>query len=534
MLGIWFGCWIALAFFPAGAQDRKKSEAKDHFEKWIKEDVRYLITPEEKDVFSKLQAAEEKESFIEQFWLRRDPDPSTPTNEFREEHYRRIAYANERFAEGTPGWLTDRGRIYIIHGQPDRIESHDAGEVAYERRPEEGGGTTATFPFLRWWYRHIDGIGDDIELEFVDKRFSGAYSLVTDSFEKDALMHTNFAPTDAELAGVAERVERFRYTPQRAGNLLNYREKDNPFEKYRQLAKLEAPRPLKYRDLEKVVRVNITYALTPVKVRMDYVRLDEGRVLVPITVQVANKDLEFKNQGSVYAARMAAYGKITNLAGRVVTEFEQDIMTSYPPHSFEKGLSEVSLYQKIVTLDAGMRYKLDLVIKDLQSGKLGLAEKAVAPPRYGPEKLQASSLILSNSLKTLDMPPEAEQMFVLGDVRIHPKIDNAFPKTRPLGVYLQLYNVALDPVRNEPSLQVQYRVLQGVRAVGEVVDDSGASIQFVSPLRVVLVQVLRLDRLAPGRYTLDVEATDRISGQRVTARDSFQVIDPEPATLTRP
>jgi GWxTD domain-containing protein len=92
--------------------------------------------------------------FIEQFWLRRNPNPDSPENEFKDEHYARIAYANEHFAAGKPGWMTDRGHIYIAYGKPDSIDSHPSGG-SYERPMEEGGGKTSTFPFEVWHYRYL-------------------------------------------------------------------------------------------------------------------------------------------------------------------------------------------------------------------------------------------------------------------------------------------------------------------------------------------------------------------------------------------
>src|SRR5713101_8643081 len=154
-------------------QDKAKNlkklqkELDTPYKKWLQEEVPYIISDEERAAFLQLQTNEEREQFIEAFWQRRDPTPDTVENEFKEEHYRRIAYANERFASGIPGWKTDRGRIYIIWGPADEIESHPSGG-SYERPPEEGGGTTSTFPFEKWRYRYIEGIGTDIIIEFVD------------------------------------------------------------------------------------------------------------------------------------------------------------------------------------------------------------------------------------------------------------------------------------------------------------------------------------------------------------------------------
>jgi GWxTD domain-containing protein len=154
---------------------------------WVEQDVTYIITAEERRAYEGLQTDEERQHFIEQFWLRRDPTPGTPENEYKEEHYRRIAYANQKFASASKtGWITDRGRIYIRYGPPDEMESHPSGGI-YDRPIEQGGGTTRTFPFEIWRYRYIEGIGNDVLMEFVDASMSGEYRMTIDPREKDAL-----------------------------------------------------------------------------------------------------------------------------------------------------------------------------------------------------------------------------------------------------------------------------------------------------------------------------------------------------------
>ncbi len=161
---------------------------KGPYKTWLNEEVPYIITDEERKAFMSLSNDEEREAFIENFWLRRNPNPDSPENEFREEHYRRIAYANEHFAAGKPGWKTDRGRIYIMWGPADSIDSHPSGGM-YERPMEEGGGETSTFPFEVWHYRYLEGIGENIDLEFVDTCQCGDYHFTIDRSEKDALKH---------------------------------------------------------------------------------------------------------------------------------------------------------------------------------------------------------------------------------------------------------------------------------------------------------------------------------------------------------
>src|ERR1700737_3690146 len=187
-----------------------KIELSKTYRKWLDEDVRWIITDEEKSAFMQLSNDEERDQFIEAFWQRRDPTPDTEENEYKEEHYQRIAYANEHFAAGVPGWKTDRGRMYIVFGKPDEIDSHPSGG-SYQRPMEEGGGETSTFPFEDWRYRYIEGIGQEVIIEFVDTCMCGEYHMTMDRSEKDALLQTpNAGLTLYEQMGMASKSQRFQ------------------------------------------------------------------------------------------------------------------------------------------------------------------------------------------------------------------------------------------------------------------------------------------------------------------------------------
>src|ERR1700723_3385863 len=190
------------------------NELDSQYKKWLNEDVVYIISPEERPSFLHLSTNEEPEQFIESFWQRRNPDPDSPENTFKEEHYRRIAYANEHFASGIPGWKTDRGRIYIMWGPADEVDSHPTGGN-WDRPADQGGGSTTTYPWETWRYRHLDGegLGENVELEFVDPTSSGEYHLTMDPSEKDALLRVPGAGlTMAESMGLADKSSRFSNT----------------------------------------------------------------------------------------------------------------------------------------------------------------------------------------------------------------------------------------------------------------------------------------------------------------------------------
>ena len=267
---------------PDAKQKRKneralKQELSKPYKKWLDEDVVYIITDEERAAFKQLTNDEERDNFIEAFWQRRDPTPDTEENEYKEEHYQRIAYANEHFAAGVPGWKTDRGRIYIMYGKPDEIDSHPSGGT-YERPMDEGGGETSTFPFEDWRYRYIEGIGQEVIIEFVDTCMCNEYHMTLDRSEKDALLYTpNAGLTLWEQMGMANKSQRFNGSGmERLGlgpesSMLQTKE----FDRLEQFAKLKSAPQVKFTDLEEIVNSKIILNPMPFDVRADFVKVTE-------------------------------------------------------------------------------------------------------------------------------------------------------------------------------------------------------------------------------------------------------------------
>ena len=511
---------------PKGSQqDQKKlrdEESRDYFKKWLEEDVLYIITPEEKAVFQSLSNALERERFIEQFWFRRDRDPATSQNEFKIEHYRRIAFANERYAAGYPGWLTDRGRIYITFGAPDQLTRRSAGET-YDRPLYEGGGTTVTYPFEVWRYRHIEGVGDDVEVEFGDSTFSGEYRLALYADEKDALKNVGIAGlTLMEQLGLANKIDRGTSQQQ----LGFERERDSLFRRYESYAQVLSPRPIEYTDLKEIISINTQFVDLPYTTRQDYIHLNENQILALVTIQVDNSELDFQSDGSSYAARLAVYGIVTDLSKRIVYEFDDDLEVRHPVDALDVARKQHSVYQKMFPVDRTRRYKISLVVKDLNSSRLGTQQKVIVPAAFQPDELAASSLILADSVQTLSQVPATDEMFVIGDVKVRPSLDREFSSTTPVGIYCQIYNAKIDPSIGAPALALTYRVLRQGEVVTEAVDEIGESIQYASEARVVVVQQLSVRRLEPGEYRIQVIARDKISGKEVTLEELFKVIPP--------
>src|SRR5439155_20543061 len=263
-----------------------RKELRGEYRKWLDEDVRWIISDDERKAFMQLSNDEERDQFIEAFWQRRNPNPDSEDNEFKEDHYARIAYANEHFPAGIPGWKTDRGRIYIVYGKPDEIESHPSGGT-YDRPMEEGGGTTSTYPFEQWRYRYIEGIGQEVIIEFVDTCMCGDYHMTIDRGEKDALMNVPGAgQTLYEEMGLSSKASRFNGGLERLGagpNSASLQTKQ--FDRLEQFAKLNRAPNIKFKDLAEQVGHRITYNPMPFEVRTDFVKITNGTVLVPVTVQ---------------------------------------------------------------------------------------------------------------------------------------------------------------------------------------------------------------------------------------------------------
>jgi len=517
---------------PMTAKEKKKQEAKlkkeleSPWKKWLNEDVVYIITDEEKKAFKQLQTDDEREQFVENFWLRRDPTPDTEENEYREEHYRRIAYANEHFASGIPGWKTDRGRIYIEYGPADEIESHPSGGT-YERPYEEGGGTTSTYPFEQWRYRYIEGIGNNIIIEFVDTTMSGEYHMTMDPSEKDALLYVpNAGLTMMEQMGLACKTCRFTRTDgtHLGTGSMPLPESMNEFTRLETFAKLQAPPAIKYKDLEAVVSSNIKYNLLPMKVRADYVPVTGSSVLTMITIQFERKDLQFKDKGGVSTATVNMYARVTSMSGRPVTWFEEPIEINEPTEMLQQAINGVSIYQKVLPLKPG-RYRLSIAAKDVVGGNQTAYPMALDVPHIEDDALGASSLILADQIEKMDTKHIGIGQFVIGGSKVRPRMDATFKRSEKLGIYMQLYNFETDEQSKKPQGTVEYDFYKA--GTNERIGDP--IVEDVSTLgggatQVTIEHLLSLKDFEPGSYTLKIKVVDAKRNQTINQQANFTVL----------
>ena len=516
-----FGSAITLAQPPekpsedvSGKARNVKKESKDVYKKWLENDVPYVITEQERKAFKALATDEERENFIEQFWRRRDPNPDTEENEFREQYYERIAYANEHYSSGTPGWKTDRGRIYIAWGKPDSIESHPSGG-SYNRPSYEGGGDITAYPFEIWYYRHLEGVGDGLEIEFVDPTSTGEYRLARDANEKNALKTNTSADTSQQL-GVNGDFDR--------NNTSGFqREQDSFFRRQEIQIGLSRPPAVKFGDLQDLAGGDSGVLLDkdPIEfdLRIDFFRQSDDRVITAFTIQTSNKELTFDQVGGLQQATMNIFGKITAVSGKRTGIFEDSVITSATTSELVEAKERKSIYQKPIALAPGT-YKVDVVVRDVPTGNKGLRRIGFVVPKYDEKKLSTSSMILAARLRSTT-ERDIGQMFVIGNAKVVPNLSGEYKTGQEVGIYMQIYNAGVDQTTLRPAVDVTYFLSKGGKEILKQAEDwSGLS---DSGQRLTLARLLPTTLLPAGDYEIKVQVKDRVGGQMIENKGKFTI-----------
>jgi GWxTD domain-containing protein len=342
---------VLLTGMTATAQKPGSRNEKDSFKKWLDEDVVYIITKEELTAAKRLSTPEEQDSFIRTFWERRDPTPGTLANEYREEHYRRIEVANERFTTATDGWRTDRGKIYIRFGEPSNIDRNDSAGSTTMR----SGENHMTVPFETWEYRNIPGIGY-VKVTFVDRKMNGNYELTLNPSDKLA----RFGNEDLALVTA---------DPNNLTTLTETPDSADWVNRVNQYIAVQRPPEIRFKELKAMVNVRLNYNVLPFTLRFDTLRGPGDKSIVPLTFEFDRAGLAFQDSPDGKRAQVNVYAVVTELSGRVAYEFEDTV-----------SLHDQNFFQRFIALDAG-RYKLSAVVKDTGSGNAGTREQVLVIPR---------------------------------------------------------------------------------------------------------------------------------------------------------
>jgi GWxTD domain-containing protein len=499
---------------PQNKPRKVRREPDKAFTDWLKE-VEPILTQAELDGWKKLKTNEEREQFIAIVWHLRDPDPDTEENEYREAYYERLAYVNEHFASGIPGYKTDRGRIYLKYGKPDEIESHPSGGN-YQRSYLEGGGSASTYPFERWWYRHLPGRAD-VEIEFIDPTGSGEYRIARNPFEKESML--TVPGTGATLDGRSQ-VDRLN-AANGFGNPFSGSAKDSAFEWMDLLRLRDEPPPVNFD------RPGGTGTSTPIiddnllnsTVQVSFFRQSDDRVIVAFTVQTDNRDLVYRDVGGIQRAVVNIAGRITSVAGRRVGFFEDAVTTTATPAELTEAKERRSAYQKALPMLPG-RYRIDLIVRDVESGAAAVQHVGFEVPKFG-DQLASSSLVLASVLEQVSDVPASHQ-FIIGDNKVIPNLTGTYHRGTPVGIYMQVYNAGIDQTTLRPSVDVEYVLLKDGKEVGKQTEDWRGNSD--SGQRLTLARLLDSRVLNPGDYEVEVRVRDRVTGRSLLQSAKFSIV----------
>jgi len=514
------------------AENRLKKELDGPYKKWMEEEVGWIITDEERTAWKRLQTDDERQAFIEEFWLRRDPTPDTEENEYKEEHYRRIQWANDRYASGIPGWKTDRGMVYIKYGPPDDIDDHSSGGPGV-RPIEEGGGETTFFPYQIWRYRHIDGVGEDVEIEFLDKSMTNEYRITIDPSEKDALLNVPGAGlTMYEQMGLANKDDRFTRTD---GTRLGVPTgvpmpaKMDQFDRMAQFANLgKAPViPTKYKDLEATANSTIRYNLLPMRVRTDYFPITGASVNTSLTIQWDRKDLQYRQREGVAEAEIHLSVRIENMTHRrVIPLIEEAVVTPpVPVDMLEQASQGSAVFQRLIPLIPG-RYRLTVVAKDMVGGNLQTYDAALDVPRFDEDTFGNSSLVLADVLEKVATNSVGAGQFVIGTDKVRPRVNATFKRDETMYIYMQVYNFEPGEKTRKPDGMVTYQIVKSGtnEVIAEISDDVSTLTRGGGGAQVIAERKVPLKDFQPGDYILKMKVTDKNRDETLTPSATFKVI----------
>jgi GWxTD domain-containing protein len=476
-------------------------------ERWLDEYVRWIISREEKERFETLTDPADKLGFIESFWRRRDPTPEAPPNEAREEHARRFAYALQNFGAGTPGWATDRGKIYILLGAPNTIERNPAGRTAFERPSEV------------WTYNNAKNprLPASLDIGFVDFTATGRYEIVSASnLDVVAPLRTNLGYAMSELEA---------YGLMRSGGTLmdpvtGYRSEINPtalsmerFDLERDLQEIAKVPQLSLPNVRAVTEASAQFPTIPVLVEAAVFHVSSGSALVPITLSIPYARLtpepveeRFRYQVDL-VVQFRVDGVDKSIEDRLEVKVEKDALEDYRRSQL--------VYDASILVPPG-EYDLVATIRDNPSGAVGQVSSKVLVPSLETGKLALSSLLLASAAVEAPVADPAQKSpFQFGDVRLVPNLSKEFPSGRSLTAYIEAYGLA-----EEARIQVDLFLLKDGRLFSKVAPShhrpgGGGQVSIRSEIS--------LRNFPPGDYVLRARVTDETTGATAERESPFSV-----------
>jgi 5-hydroxyisourate hydrolase-like protein (transthyretin family) len=266
----------------------------------------------------------------------------------------------------------------------------------------------------------------------------------------------------------------------------------------------------------------------PFDVRTDFVRVTSDTVLVPVTIQMKNKDMSFVNKDGIQRAAVNIFGRVATMTGKVVTTFEDTVARDLPQDTFTKEVEHSSIYWKSLPLRPG-RYRMDIVLKDVNGDKKGTWTRALMVPAYSEDKLASSSLILADLMEKVDSKSVGAGSFVIGNTKVRPRVEPAaggaatFKQNQSLNLWMQVYNLGMDEKTKKPSATIEYNVVNAQTNKEVLKTEESTDTMGNVGDQLTLEKSMALAKLEPGLYRVTVKVNDNISKQTNSNSARFQV-----------
>jgi GWxTD domain-containing protein len=518
---------MILLLVPFSAAEKKRIKLPEKYKKWVEEEVVYIITPKEKDVFLQLETDREREIFIEAFWKQRDPTSGTPRNEFKEEHYRRLGYANEFFGRGTPkpGWRTDQGRIYIVLGAPNSIEYFE--------------NVMNVYPTQIWFY-HGDpklGLPTAFNIVFFKKYGTGEYILYSPSDHGPQSLIADY------MMNVPDIQEAYDTLKELEPNLAKYTLSLIPGERsmpglvslasdslfsavfsspQKKVEDRYAAAILKYKDwVEVEYTVNYIGSDSMVKVMKD----DSGLFLVHYAVEPQKLSVDLY-QGR-YSAHFELNGRITDLSGKTIFQYSKEFPLTIDQEQLKDIEGKSFSLQDMFPLAPG-NYKLDVLIKNRVSKEFTSVEKDITIPQEisGP---QISALILNYQVKRSEDAGQEIIPFKVGDNQLLCQSRRVFNPKDTLFVFFQILGLSQES-KSQGTIKLSFfkernEFLSKIKAISEYQTDMN------------FIEAQPLTDFPPGFYMVRVSVLDKEGNELLFETEDFEiasVVDlPRPLVISK-
>jgi hypothetical protein len=307
-----------------------------------------------------------------------------------------------------------------------------------------------------------------------------------------------------------------------------YSQQTKQFDRLELYANLQKPPEVKFKDLEEVVSHKINVNLMPFEIQTDFIKVTSDTVLVPVTVQLKNKDITFVTKDGVSRGTVNIFGRVTTLTQKIAQTFEDTVQVDSPAELLTQKSEGNSLYWKALPLKPG-RYRLDVVVKDVNGDRVGTWSRGIMVPNYDEDKLASSSLIIADQMEKVPTSSVGTGNFVIGETKVRPRVGTGdgkpavFKRDQKANFWLQVYGLTMDEKTKKPSANIEYEIVN-VTTKKPIVKTAESTAQFGNVgEQITLQKSLSLAGVEPGLYQITIKVDDNISKQEITPTAKFTV-----------